>query len=410
MKISRVKLLTDLMIFLCHSYKIILKIDIMSNFLKYSSSFNKLFVVPVILILIATGIYGQDYPDDFYNSVKKVLKSEVLGSDRLLFIYLPNDYVNDTFRSYPVHYLTDAPLSSNLYFDLLRLHSVANELPQGIVVGLSSDDRDRNLNPEIGAGKYLEFIRDEVIPFIEKNYRTKPFRVLAGHSLGGGFVFYSMLKQPELFNAYIAGSPGPPDAILSLLEEEFKIEEDGYRYLFTSMGSEDLSDTLTFRRIEDKIKQKTGDPFDVHFKINNGEDHFSNLVITQQEAIRTLYRDWKYVLPDELNRPVSQDLKAHYDQLERKFGYRPIPDERTVIFPIMDQLGMKRDFENAIDLLKYDISLNPDSDQAYACMAMAHFDSGKPEQGMKYLEKALELNPENSLALRIKSIIDMKQR
>ena len=172
----------------------------------------------ILVIGLTTQLYGQEFPNDFYNAEKKTIKSKVLNSDRLLFIYLPNNYDKDITKSYPVHYLTDAPTTSNIYFDLLRLHSLMNYVPQSIVVGLSSNNRNYNLYPEKGAEKYLQFIKSEVIPYIDKNYRTNPFKVVAGHSLGGDFVIYSMLKEPSLFNAYIAGSPGPIEPIIELLD------------------------------------------------------------------------------------------------------------------------------------------------------------------------------------------------
>ncbi|MGC9343488.1 MAG: alpha/beta hydrolase-fold protein [Bacteroidales bacterium] len=347
-----------------------------------------------------SGLYAQDYPDEFYNSEKHVINSEILNSERLLFIYLPNDYYENTSQSYPVHYLTDAPLSSNIYFDLSRLHSLLNDAPQCIVVGLSSDDRDYNQHPQKGASRYQEFIKKEVIPFVEKAYRTQPFRVLAGHSLGGDFVIYSMLKEADLFDAYIAGSPGPQDVILTLLDyEDFNFSKEKYRFFYTSVGSEDFSDTLTFKKIEEKMKAKMGKNVDSYFIIHHGEGHISNLPIGYQEGLMTLYRNWKYKLPEKLDKPVSEDIKEHYDKLEAKFGYRPVPGEWTIIFPVMDQLARQGDFKNAIDILKYDLTLYPESDQAYAFLAMAHFDTGKIEEGNQYLKKALELNPENPFAL-----------
>lgn len=352
-------------------------------------------------------IYSQDYPDEVYNSEKHIIKSEILNSERLVFIYLPDDYDQNTSKSYPVHYLSDAPVSSNIYFDLTRLHSLLDDIPQCIVVGLSSDDRDYNLHPHKGASRYLEFIKKEVIPYIEKTYRTHSFSVLAGHSLGGDFVIYSLLKEPDLFDAYIAGSPGPPDVILTLLDyEDFNFGMDKYRFFYSSVGSKDFSDTLTFRKIEEKMIAKMGDIVDSYFIIHNGEGHISNLPIGYQEGLRTLYRDWKYKLPERLDKSVSEDIKEHYDKVETKFGYRQVPGELTVIFPVMDQLARRGDFKNAIDILKYDIELNPESDQAYAFLAMAHFDTGKIEEGKQYLKKALELNPENPFALGMKERLE----
>lgn len=363
----------------------------------------------VLAIGLTTQLYGQDFPDDFHNGEKKIIKSEVLNSDRLLFIYLPNNYYKDTSKSYPVHYLTDAPTTSNIYFDLLRLHSLMNYVPQCIVVGLSSDNRNYNLNPEKGAEKYLQFIKSEVIPYIDKNYRTKPFKVIAGHSLGGDFVIYSMRKESSLFNAYIAGSPGPIEPIIKLLDTtEYNQNTIDYKFFYSSIGSEDFTDTLVFKQFIEKLNAKVSNKVECNFDINKGENHISNIVINYQKGITKLYKDWQFVLPNNLNKPISEELKSHYDKLEKKYGYRPEIGEWEVIYPIMDVLAKKGDFINAIDILKYCVKLYPISDQAYAFLAKANFDTGQMELGKMYLKKSLELNPKNPFALRMKMMIENK--
>jgi predicted alpha/beta superfamily hydrolase len=363
----------------------------------------------VLLVGLISQLHCQDFPDDFYNSEKQIINSMILNEDRLLFIYLPTEYYDDTTKYYPVHFLSDAPVTSNIYFDLLRIHAYMKSVPQCIVVGLSSDGREHNLHPDIGADIYLEFIRDEALPYIANNYRTKPFKVLAGHSLGGDFVIYSMIKEPSLFNAYIAGSPDPIEPIIKLLDEsELKINTQDYKFFYSSMGTINDTDTTIFISFKEKLSAKVSNKIDCNFKINQGENHISNIVINYQTSINKLYNDWQFKLPDSLSISISDELKNHYDNLEYKFGYRPEISEWDVIFPLMDKLAQRGDFKNAIDILLYCIKLYPDSDQAYAFLAKAHFDIGEMDLGLKYLNNSLELNPNNQFAINMKTIIEGK--
>ncbi len=143
-----------------------------------------------------------------------------------LYIKLPEDYAENTEAKYPVIYTTDAAL----HMDML---SGATEflMPETILVGISyqlnHEDERANIsrfrdfttvaspNPEIQtrfqpgqASNHLSFIRDEVIPYIEENYRADPNeRTYFGYSLGGAFGAYILLSESDSFKNYILGSP-----------------------------------------------------------------------------------------------------------------------------------------------------------------------------------------------------------
>jgi predicted alpha/beta superfamily hydrolase len=58
-----------------------------------------------------------------------------------------------------------------------------------------------------GAANFLKFIKEELIPFVEKNYRTSPERLFWSHSIGGLFGLYALLKEPDVFQSMLVSSP-----------------------------------------------------------------------------------------------------------------------------------------------------------------------------------------------------------
>lgn len=147
-----------------------------------------------------------------------------------IFVNLPNDYNPQQKEKYPVVYLLDA----NLYFDILATtinkYSEVGLAPSVILVGIgykdfpamdslrNRDDTYPTAIPEYemtvsgGADKFLSFINNELIPQIDKEYKTDTSkRVLMGHSLGGYFTVYTILQdllgKSNSFNSYIAASP-----------------------------------------------------------------------------------------------------------------------------------------------------------------------------------------------------------
>ncbi len=366
-------------------------------------------ILTAAILLVCTPLLSQDFEGDFCLCEKQNVYSEILEEERSLFVCLPVDYYKDSTKKYPVHYISDAPATSNLYHDLMRLYAMAGKAPQAIVVGLSSDGRNENFHLEKKAGKYLDFIRKEVIPFADKNYRTLDYKVFAGHSFGANFVIYSYLQKPELFDAYIAGSPGPVNQLLTFINnKDLNIESGDYRYFYSSVGTDSDTDTMQFRELARKIENHRDPSHELHFKVNPGENHISNMAVNFQDGFQTLYKNWEFRLPDKLNNPVSQLLRDHYAALEEKFGQKPAISQWGVIFPLMDKLAKRGDMKNAVDILKYCIELYPNSDQAHAFMAKAFFDTGKFNEGREHLEKALQLNPENRFALHLKTMLDKR--
>src|SRR5215510_16420973 len=96
-----------------------------------------------------------------------------------------------------------------------------SQLPPLIVVGIRNTDRNHDFTPAPAAGfetppeaqrpggaaAFLSFMSDELVPWIDRSYRTAPLRVLVGHSLGGLFALYTIGQRPELFTGYVIMEP-----------------------------------------------------------------------------------------------------------------------------------------------------------------------------------------------------------
>ncbi len=103
------------------------------------------------------------------------------------------------------------------------------------------------MDPERGAEGSVRFIKTELIPYVEKNYRTNGFRILAGRSFSSLFSVYSFLKEPGLFDAYVLGSfELYKPSLLLLFETELAKSSDlkkfTKRYVFIANAKSDPYD------------------------------------------------------------------------------------------------------------------------------------------------------------------------
>ncbi|WP_435625676.1 serine hydrolase [Flagellimonas sp.] len=201
---------------------------------------NKLFVLAVTIITNTAFAQenGKKATTSTTNSASFVspqiqvipIKDTNTARNYELYIELPEGYEENTSKTYPVLYYTDAKWH-------LEMLSGATEylLEDIILVGISwRKDIGKDLLEQYGAHasrftdysfwkksnpnhpllkfgqaeNHLAFIRNDVINYVDTNYRTDPnSRSYFGYSLSGGFGAYILLTQPETFDNYILGSP-----------------------------------------------------------------------------------------------------------------------------------------------------------------------------------------------------------
>lgn len=146
------------------------------------------------------------------------LHSKIMNEDRIICIGVPDYYELNPQKKYPVFYAVDGQWNFNT-----AMHSSAwlsdpkfGKIQQIIVVTIHTlDHRERDLTPTFdkqqhmggGADTFYQFIKEELIPFVDKNYRTANYKVLCGSSLGGLFVINAFVNDPDFFNGYLSTSP-----------------------------------------------------------------------------------------------------------------------------------------------------------------------------------------------------------
>ena len=204
---------------------------------------------------------GQSsYPTVGLSSTQvRAVTSAVLARDYRIYVSLPWSY-GSTEKRYPTLYVTDADerfgFDRGAYQDL----HADQEIPELVVVGIAygtdlpgaspawSSRRTREFTPSAAkdspgsgeAAQFSRFIREELIPFIDANYRTdRTDRTLTGGSLGGLFTIYVMLQTPNAFQHYIARSPSLwwDNGMMFALEQTYAAtHRDLPVTLHTSMG------------------------------------------------------------------------------------------------------------------------------------------------------------------------------
>lgn len=164
----------------------------------------------VILLQLFTIASAQNLPGK-----RDSIYSEVLKENRILQVWLPDDYKPDSSGKYDVVYLLDGKDNITLLSQVQQFVQKEKYVPPVIVVAIFNTDRNRDLTPTPspnmktagGAGNFLAFLKKELLPYIDKKYPTNGENILYGHSFGGLFAMYALLQEPQLFSSYLIVDP-----------------------------------------------------------------------------------------------------------------------------------------------------------------------------------------------------------
>ncbi|HLA76617.1 MAG TPA: alpha/beta hydrolase-fold protein [Vicinamibacteria bacterium] len=271
---------------------------------------------------VTTGVnvYLHERPSLGKSVVPRTMDSKLLGEPREMLVHLPESYHRKPGQRYPVVYVLDG--SS---VDVHTAHSAAlmariGVMPEVIVVGLpntSGANRQRDYTPPFirrdidksdsppGAGdRFIAFLRSEVMPWIEREYRTASFRVLVGHSRGGLLAVYSLIADPGLFDARIALSPAlwrDDQVMVSKLRETLLSRADLDSFLYMSMGSQENEKMMAaYRSAVTTLRQHAPRGLRWSADLTEGATHATNAETSAPVGFRTLYRGWQ---PDQEQPP-----------------------------------------------------------------------------------------------------------
>ena len=172
------------------------------------------------------------------SEVRKITSSIVAGQEYELHILLPGGYKSSN-KKYPVVYVMDSQWDFPLIKSIYGQQYYDGFIPELIIVGITwgganpnpDSLRVRDYTPTNearqkqsgGADKFLSFMKDELFPFMEKNYKVNDERTLVGCSLGGLIALYAWLTHTDMFTGYVAASPavGWDSQVLNKYEIEF---------------------------------------------------------------------------------------------------------------------------------------------------------------------------------------------
>jgi len=368
-----------------------------------------LLVYLLINVLLFQTSYSQENKITIGETVK--IKSNILKEERTLQISLPASYANDQ-TNYPVLYVLDGGLNFKFTADIARYLAAYSLVPDLIIVGITSSDRNKDFIPALvnqksnshersgNADSFLKFLESEVVPFVDKNYRTLNYRVLAGHSLAGLFVIHSLIEKSDLLNGYIASSPSiywNNNEYFSKINQFYKSQKKLNKSLFVTLANESEDKPEFYTQLRNAFEKEKPEGLNTEIKFYMDKNHFTSVVEATLDGLIMIFSNW--VIPRDLilNGNVKK-VKEFYDELSKNLGLIYKPPLNVLNDAGYQSLRMGNS-EKATEFFEYNTELYPNSANAYDSLAEAYMSSGNKELAIKNYEKSLELNPQNTNAV-----------
>lgn len=180
-------------------------------------------IMPLILLMATSHVAlgaeeAAGEPITYDVGQRLQIHSQLLAEDRQLLVHLPGAYQTSE-DDYPVIYVLDGNNHFRHAVTAATLLQQNNLMPPSIIVAIPNvpGKRGRDLGSE--RKQFLRFIKEELVVFIEENYRTLPHRTLFGHSMAGAFVLDTLLKDAAWFDSYIVASPAIGERTVARFEQ-----------------------------------------------------------------------------------------------------------------------------------------------------------------------------------------------
>jgi uncharacterized protein len=374
---------------------------------------------------------------------KITIFSSILKENRKIWIYNPDLTATSpiAIKHYPVVYVLDGDAHFLSTVGMIQQLSQANGntiLPEMIVVGIENTDRLRDLTPSLTASDskdkanpFVNFLASELIPYVDKNYNTAPYRLLVGHSLGGLTAIDILTNFPKYFNAYIAIDPSmwydnekflnntisqipnknlqgtrlfigtantmPKGMTLSELEKDNSTETQHIRSIF---------------KLDKFIKNNPTTGLKYFHKYYENENHVSVPLISEYDGLRFVF---DYYLLDIAEKDftdsssfIATKYKQHYDKVSKETGYKNAPPEAFINYLGYDALS-KKQYSRAEALLKLNIENYPNSNNVYDSYADYLVAKQDSINAVTYYKKALAIKNDAATQHKLEAITNSEK-
>lgn len=283
---------------------------------------SKKFVLLVISLYSGT-VFSQNL------KVTDTISSNKLNEEREITIGLPPSYEKHPNQKYPVLLLLDGDFLFDPFQGALSYGYYWDDLPEVIIVGISQNknneresdcmvDETTGLPSEKGE-KFFEFIGMELLPYIEKKYRTAPFKMVAGLDVTAGFLNLYLYKDNPVFDAYISMSPELPAGMEEQIPDRLAAIQKPIFYYHSSADGDVKKMRNRIIALDEAAKNIKKETLNYRFDDFKGSSHYSLVLNSIPSALYQIFSVYQPISTTEFNEKIATLTSGYVDYLIKKY-------------------------------------------------------------------------------------------
>ena len=265
----------------------------------------------------------------FSQKTTDTIHSQKLNEDREITISLPFSYAQNKTKKYPLLIILDGDYLLDPFEGALKYGAYWDDMPEVIIVGITQNQKneresDCTIDQETGLPQekgeaFFEFIGQELLPYLQKNYRTAPFKIIAGHEVTAGFLNFYLYKDNPLFNGYISLSPDLTTGMEENIPARLALAKQPLFY-YHSTADGDLKSTQKQIIRMDSIAKEIKNP-NVNYRFDNfiGDSHYSLVIQSIPKVLYQFFSVYQPISIPEYNDKIAVLPSGYVDYLIKKY-------------------------------------------------------------------------------------------
>tara|TARA_R110002051_G_scaffold105233_1_gene178103 strand:+ start:564 stop:1706 length:1143 start_codon:yes stop_codon:yes gene_type:complete len=332
---------------------------------------------------------------------QEIFESYKLQEKRDVRYYIPENYTAD--KKYPLIVVLDAEYLFDNVVANAKYYSKFSGMPESIIVGVEQGKNGLRYNdcgfdeasglPTDKGKSFFEFIGMELIPYLESNYSTAPFKTFVGYDITANFGNFYLFKDDSLFNAYISISPTLAPEMENRLPARLGAINKKIFYSLIVEG-ENSSDKNRILAMDKTIKDLNKESLRYFFDVYENADHVSVATYGIGKALDNIFNMFKPISKKEYKEkiltseePVFKYLDDKYTMIADLFGFKKSVELNDVM-AIYAACRKKEDLESLKDLSDLCQKEFPGTMLGFYFEGEYYEQLGEPKKALRTFEKA----------------------